>query len=139
MSSPQFWGVVLCWIGVGLALPFFGIEVYSLGVIGARAVAQKAPDLVALTQSIRVGLGVWFFLVGLVLVALGAILIAIAVWRYGSLPRWSGILLGIGLALYIPQFAFSQPIRVAHGAVLGIGCLWLASSMQKPRPGAAGH
>ncbi len=138
-EQPAFWGVVSCWIGVGLALPFFGIEAFSLGGMGARAVAQKAPDLVALAQSIRVGLGVGFFLVELVLVAIVAILIAIALWRSSVLPRWSGVTLGIGLALYIPQFAFSHPIRVAHGVVLGVGSLWLASSMLKLRPKAAGH
>ncbi len=124
-EGPAFWGVVLCCIGVGLALPFFGIEAFSLGVIGARAVAQKAPDLVALAQSIRVGWGVRFFLLGLVLVAIGAILMAIAVMRCGSLPRSSGVL----CQQVIPRtwrFALQCP------AALGLGFSILEASQRHP-------
>ena len=35
----------------------------------------------------------------------------------------------LGFALYIPQFFGNQPIRVAHGFLVALGCIWLAWSM----------
>jgi hypothetical protein len=69
------------------------------------------------------------FAVGLLLLAVGAILAAVAIWRSGVLSRWSGVPFALGFALYIPQFFGTQPIRVVHGILLAIGCLWIAVSM----------
>jgi hypothetical protein len=68
---------------------------------------------------------------GLLLLAVGTLLFAIAVWRLGSLPRWSGIPLAVGFALYIPQFSTPQFIRVGHGLFIMIACMLLAWSMAK--------
>jgi hypothetical protein len=51
----------------------------------------------------------------------GTVLFAIALWRSGSRPRWRGIPLAAGFALYIPQYLFTQPVRVAHGALVMAG------------------
>ncbi len=32
----------------------------------------------------------------------------------------------MAVALYIPQFAATQPIRVAHGVLMAAGCILLA-------------
>lgn len=66
------------------------------------------------------------FLAGLLLLAVGAILAALAVWRSRLLPKWSGVPFALGFALYIPQFFGSQPIRVGHSLLVAVGCLWLA-------------
>jgi hypothetical protein len=55
-----------------------------------------------------------------------AITVAVAVWRSGKLPRGSGVPFAIGFALYIPQFYGPQPLRVAHGLLVAVGCTWLA-------------
>jgi len=34
-----------------------------------------------------------------------------------------------GFVLYIPQFYVNQPIRVAHGLLVAVGCLWLAAGI----------
>ncbi|MFL5656304.1 MAG: hypothetical protein ACJ8CB_19250 [Ktedonobacteraceae bacterium] len=76
------------------------------------------------------------FVAGLLLLAVGAILVAIAVWRSGTLSRWSGLPFALGFVLYLPQFFGSQPLRVAHGLIVALGCIWIALSMvqgQKPR------
>ena len=58
-----------------------------------------------------------------------AIALGAAVWSSGVLPRWSGVPIALGFALYIPQFFGNQPIRVAHGLVVAAGCLWLATGI----------
>ena len=82
------------------------------------------------------------FVVGLLLLAIGAILVAIAVWRSGTLSRWSGIPFALGFVLYLPQFFGTQPIRVAHGLLVALGCLWVALSLvtaQNPRSQLSHH
>ncbi len=69
------------------------------------------------------------FLAGLLLLAVSAIIAAIAVWRSGRYPRWSGVPFAFGFALYIPQFFGTQPLRVAHGVLVAAGCLWLAAGL----------
>jgi hypothetical protein len=54
------------------------------------------------------------------------------VWKSGTLPKWSGVPLAIGLALYIPQLQGNpmiQPIRIADGLLIAIGAIWIAWAM----------
>jgi hypothetical protein len=81
----------------------------------------------------RFGPAIYVFAVGLVLVGVGPILAAIAIWRSETLSRWSGLPFALGFALYIPQFFGSQPIRIAHGLLVTLGCLWVAWSMGRSR------
>ena len=85
-----------------------------------RERAQRAKH--AVTRAVRAGI---------------AALVAIAVWRSGTLSRWSGIPFALGFVLYLPQFFGTQPIRVAHGLLVALGCIWVAVSLvtgQSPRP-----
>jgi uncharacterized membrane protein HdeD (DUF308 family) len=63
-------------------------------------------------------------IVGLIMLAVGAIDLAVAVWRSRSLPRWAGIALAIGLSLWLPLLP--RPIRVLDGMLIGLGGVWLA-------------
>jgi hypothetical protein len=47
----------------------------------------------------------------------------------GDLPRWSGLPLVVGFALYMPQYLASQPVRIAHAAFITAGCFWIASAL----------
>ncbi len=127
--------LTLIWIGVGLTLPYYGAEVFGLHAVGQRALAQNQPGLVKpLAHAIRWEAGIYFILLGLVLLAVGAILVAVAVWRSGRLNRWSAVPLAAGLLLYIPQFSGPQAIRIAHGTLMLIGCCWLAWSLAAASP-----
>ena len=120
-------GLLLCWVGVGLTLPYYGAEVFGLHAAGQQAV--RSGDTAAfdtLTHDIRWEAGIWFIIVGLLLLAAGTIIFAVAAWRSDTLPRWSAVPLAVIIALYIPQFAASQPVRVAHGVLLAGACGWLA-------------
>lgn len=114
--------LVLSWVGVGLTLPFYGAEVFGLHAIGQAAVRQDNPALVSLASDVRGEPGIWFIVTGLILLGAGVVVFAIAVWRSGVLLKWSGIPLAAGFALYIPQYTASQPLRVAHGLLIALGC-----------------
>jgi hypothetical protein len=86
-----------------------------------------------LANAVRTGPGLPIFLLGLVLLAVGTIMVATVVWKSPTLPKWSGVPLALGFVLYIPQFAASQPVRVAHGALVAAGCIWLAIGMRQQR------
>jgi hypothetical protein len=122
--------LILTWVGVGLTLPYYGAEVFGLHAVGQRAIAQHNPAMVKpLAYDIRWEAGIWFIIIGLLLLAIGAIMLATAVWRSGSLHRWAGVPLAAGLALYIPQFTGPQAIRIAHGLLMFAGCAWLGWSL----------
>jgi hypothetical protein len=128
-----FWALVVSVLGVGLTLPFYGGEAFGLHAIGQQAVKEQSAALVSLADVVRSGPGLVMFGVGLLLLGVGAIMVAVALWRSGSFPKWSGVPFALGFALYIPQFFATQPIRVAHGVLVAIGCLWIAASMWRQR------
>lgn len=118
---------VTSWIGAGLTLPYYGAEDFGL-----HAVAVKAgrADLLGIVDEFRFDpVAATLFGAGLLALAAGAILAAVAVWRSGVLPRYSGVLFAIGFALFLPQFFTPAAIRIAHGVLLGVGLAWLAVAM----------
>lgn len=125
-------------VGIGLALPFYGGEAFGLHAIGQAALRRHDVTLVALAGVVRSGPQLGMFLVGLLLLAAGLILAAVATGRSGAFPKWGGLPLALGFVLYIPQFFGSQPIRVAHGLLVAAGCLWLAASLWRG-PEVPGH
>ncbi len=124
-----YWALVLAMVGVGLTLPFYGGEAYGLHAIGQEALRQQSADVLDIAAVVRAGTGLSIFLIGLILLAISAILVAIMVGKSGKYSKWSGVPLAVGVSLYIPQFFFAQPIRVAHGILVAIGCLWLAADL----------
>ncbi len=128
-ERPAFQALVLSWIGIGLTLPFYGAETFGLNAIGQEAVRQHSSTLLSLANDVRFGSGIGMILVGLVLLAVGAILAAIAVWRSRILPKWGGICFALAFGLYLPQFFTPQPARVAHGLLVAAGCLWIAAGL----------
>jgi len=128
--------LVVTWIGVGLTLPYYGAEAFALHAVGQEALRQNSVDLlVTLTNSIRYGAAIWLFGIGLLAIAVGTILFAIAIWRSGILSEWSGIPLAAGFALFIPQFYTSQPVRVGHGLLVMAGCWLMAWGLLNRRAG----
>jgi hypothetical protein len=123
------WGLGLSWLGVGLTLPFYGAEVFGLHAIGQEALNQQNAALLDVANQVRFGPGFTIIIIGLLALAVGTILVAIAIWKANDLPKWSGVPLALGFALYIPQYVASQPIRIAHGLLIAVGCLWLAADL----------
>ena len=116
-------GLVLGVAGTGLVVPAVGVEVFAMPVIGGLyldGVTGVAPAL----ASIYRGPMTLVMIAGLIMLAVGAIDLAGAVWRSRSLPRWAGITLAIGLSLWLPLLP--RPIRVVDGMLIGVGGVWLA-------------
>jgi hypothetical protein len=131
--------LVTWWIGTGLTLPYYGAEDFGLNAIARKAAGQQL-DVLDLVQTVRFSpVPVTVFLLGLLGLGVAAILAAVAIWRSGSLPRYSGVVFALGFALFIPQFYGSPAIRIAHGVLVGIGCAWLAVALwtAKPSPDSA--
>ncbi|MGP3918158.1 hypothetical protein [Nonomuraea sp. 10N515B] len=125
---------VVTWIGAGLTLPYYGAEDFGLNVIAKRSLRDQAPALMELAQEFRYGpLAVTMFAAGLLLLGAGTVMAAVSVWRSRTLPRWSGTALALGFALFIPQFFGPYPLRIAHGALIMIGGLWLAGALATAR------
>ena len=125
-NSLTYRAFVFCLLGIGLVLPFYGGETFGLHAIGQESIRQQSAELVSLADTVRSGSGLVMFLIGLLLLSISTILFAIAIWKSGKYPKWSGIPLSLGMCLYIPQFFTGQPLRVAHGLLVAFGCIWIA-------------
>ncbi|GLY67190.1 hypothetical protein [Amycolatopsis taiwanensis] len=121
-------------VGVGLTLPYYGAEVFGGNAIAARALADNNPALMSAVDAMRFNpAAAVLFAGGLLLIAVAAILVAAAIWRSGALPRSSGVLFAVAFALFIPQFYASPALRIAHGVLVAVGCLWLATGLWQVR------
>lgn len=116
-------GLVLSLAGIALIMPMLGVEIHILPIIG-RLYREGATNLAPAVALIYLGPATLMFLFALLLLAVGSICFAIAIWRSGGLPRWAGVLLAIGLALWFPPFP--PLIRILDGFVIGVGGVWLA-------------
>jgi hypothetical protein len=118
------------WAGAGLTLPYYGAEDFALHAIARSAAAGRGTDLLGLVHDIRFNPVMTTMAgAGLLLLGLAGILTSAAIWRAGTLPRWSGVLFAVGLLLFVPQFYLPEWARIAHGALLGISLIWLASAL----------
>ncbi|WP_238006941.1 hypothetical protein KZZ52_44430 [Dactylosporangium sp. AC04546] len=121
---------VIMWIGAGLTLPYYGAEDFALNTIATKVADGQQLDLLGLAEHIRYHpAAITTFLIGLILLGVGAVMAAVAIWRSRALPRFSGVLFGAGFALFIPQFFIGEAGRIAHGVLMMAGCLWLAVSL----------
>ena len=121
---------VIMWIGAGLTLPYYGAEDFALNTLAGAVSDGLQLDLVGISESIRFHpAAATTFLLGLLLLAVGALTATAAIWRSGVLPRFSAVLFGLGFALFIPQFFVGETGRIAHGVLMAAGCGWLALSL----------
>lgn len=128
------WALGSVGLGVGLTLPYFGSEVFALHAIGSAGAGGRsgldAATVAGLAQDIRIGgAQLTCFGAGLLLIGVGAVLIAMAIARSGLLPRWSAVPMAVGFAVFIPQFFAAAPIRIAHGVLIGLGCVLVAAAL----------
>jgi hypothetical protein len=122
--------VVTAWIGAGLVLPYYGAEDFGLNAIARKAAEGQVADLLGLVEVVRFSpVPATTFVLGLLLLAVGAVLAAVAIWRSGVLPRASGILFAIGFVLFLPQFFTPPAVRIAHGVLVAAGSIGLALAL----------
>lgn len=112
---------VTTWVGVALVLPYYGAETFALYVLGAEAQSSGNYSLVDLAEPIRFGMvQTVMFGGGLILIAAGAVAVALAV------GTWQGWVFAAGFVLFLPQFFAPPWLRIAHGVLILIGAVLLA-------------
>ncbi|WP_163543742.1 hypothetical protein [Occultella kanbiaonis] len=125
-------------VGTALVLPYYGAETFGLHAIGLRAVADADASLLELADTVRYGpVPMTMFGLGLLALAVAGILLARDAWRAGGLARAGGLLTGVMLALYLPQFFGTPAMRIGHGVLLAIGCIMLAIAWGRQANGQA--
>jgi len=122
----------LCTLGVALILPTLGVELYAMPAIG-RIYLAGTVSIAPAVSMIYIGSATMVMLLGLVLLAIGAIVLAVAIVGSRALPRWAAVVYAIGLAAWCPLL---PPIaRVVDGLLIGIGGIALAWSLgRRPSP-----
>ena len=127
---------VAVWIGAGLSLPYYGSEDFGLHAIAGPHGSQS--NVVGLVDAVRnqpVALST--FGIGLVMLAIGAVLAAVAMWRSAVLPRWIGIPFAAAMVLFLPQFYGSPSVRIAHGVLMLVSLVLLAGALWRAAAGLA--
>jgi hypothetical protein len=115
MDARERW---LWWAGASLTLLYYGAETFALHALGATVTDSAV--LAALTGAVRMGpTQLTVFGAGLVLMAAAAVVLAVRL-RAVALP------FAAGMVLFLPQFFAGPELRIAHGVLLGAGCLLLA-------------
>jgi hypothetical protein len=120
MDARERW---LWWAGASLTLLYYGAETFALHALGGTVTDSAA--LAALTQAIRMGpTQITVFGAGLVLMAAAAVVLAVRL-RAVALP------FAAGMVLFLPQFFAGPELRIAHGVLLGLGCVLLAATRDR--------
>ncbi|MCE3555033.1 hypothetical protein LWC33_26710 [Pseudonocardia sp. RS11V-5] len=110
------------WIGAGMVLPYYGAEAFALHALGLRSSGEA---LAAAADAVRNGpVQLTVFGAGLLLLALSAVLVAVR-GRALALP------FAVAMLLFLPQFFLSPGLRIAHGVLLGVGCVLLAVAVRR--------
>ncbi len=113
--------VVTAWVGAGLTLPYYGAE--DFGLHGA-ATAGSRESLLAIADAMRFhAVPATMFAVGLLTLGVGAVWVAVALWRTEA--RYAAVVFAAGFALFVPQFYLPPAARIAHGVLMLAGCVWL--------------
>lgn len=113
--------IAVMWAGAGLTLPYYGAE--DFGLHGA---ATKGSNLLDVADAVRYNpIAVTMFGVGLVTLAVGAVMVARKLNNYAA---WT---FAAGFVLFLPQFFTPAPVRIAHGVLMLAGLVWLAASQTR--------
>lgn len=129
-EKTAFMAATIGYIGSALTISYYGAEVYGLKAIGERAVADGDATMTEVGDAFRydpTAMGV--FMIGLILIAVAAVLAAVAVWRSGTLNKWSAVPLAVLLVTMLPQFFLPHSGRIVWGAMVTVAALWLAAEL----------
>jgi hypothetical protein len=137
------WAMLITVLGYALFLTWGGVSTFATPIEG-QAYLAGIDEYHELPTSLASTLQGVTMLVSIVLAFVGNVLLGVAVWRSGILPKWAGALWAaapvlmyvFGLAYAMTIGAQATPPTVPAGAVLlTIGGAWMAFSVLR-RPSA---
>jgi hypothetical protein len=131
IESRARWAMLLSGVGVALILPTLGVELYALPAVG-RLFLDGNPSVAPAVSLIYLGGATLVMVLGLLLLAIGAIMLGTAIGRSRTLPKWAGITFAVGLAFWCPLFP--PPVRIVDGLLIGIGGGGLAWALRRGHP-----
>jgi hypothetical protein len=121
-------GLVLSAAGMAFIMTLFGAATFAQPAIG-RAYVAGQQAAVAINSDLYGAPAVAVGLTGGLLYSAGAVLLGVALWRAGTLPRWTGPLYAVAVPL-ISIIGLAVGVAQPVGAVLlFIGGAWLASTV----------
>jgi len=135
----RFAALVLLLGAIGPFQAFSGVGTFAFSA-ASQVYLQGNPGALEVLRALTQGPSVPFGLLGVLLLVLGSISLAVAIWRSGTLPKWAGVLYALGFVLFIG--AVSSPasvqkvFRIVDGLLGGIGGVWLAWSIWRKPQGA---
>ena len=130
------------WLAVVLLLPYYGAEAYGLNeLLGRYAVDQGDTGVLEVADAFRYApFEMATFALGLLMLVLVGGRLAQGFWHSGRAGRTGGLLAGLALATYLPQFFGSPGLRILHGAVLGLGLVLMAvATARAATPASSGE
>jgi hypothetical protein len=114
-----FWGLAGTLLGTGLPLTTLGVFAYASPALG-RLYLQGDTHLPQVITEIAMGSSMVMGLPGAIFYVSGCLLFGVAIWRSGTIPRWSGVLFTLhGLLV---AFGFGSPMMLASSWLLLIAC-----------------
>jgi hypothetical protein len=121
-------GLVLSVAGMALLMTLFGAAAFAQPAIGRTYLAGQQAA-VAINSDLYSAPAVAVGLTGGLLYSAGAVLLGVALWRAGTLPRWAGVLYGVAVPL-IAVVGLAVGVAQPIGAVLLIvSGAWIASTV----------
>lgn len=125
------WALLTAWAGAGCSALYFGAEIFGIRTLAEAALRDGDLGPLADVEVLRMQpWAVALFLVGLLLLAAAGVLVAVALWRAGTRPRWAGLPLAAGLVLLLPQFFGGPELRITHGFLVAAGCVLIAATLR---------
>ncbi|HET7479354.1 MAG TPA: hypothetical protein VFJ72_07545 [Rubrobacteraceae bacterium] len=135
--------MVVTVLGQALSLVIGGVSTFALNAIG-RAYLSGTKDVMQLEFSSAMSV---LFALAILLLIVGNVLLGVAVWRSGALPKWTGTIwvasalmfYVLGAVLGMATTGSSLPTQPVGGLLMVISGVWIAwSALRQPSVGIVG-
>lgn len=127
-------------VGMLLFLPFAGIFAFTAPVVGTHFLRGESNAVNIIPESTGISnlSALIFGGTAVFLIFLAGIAIAIAAWKSGTLPKWSGIIYAVGSTLVVdPLYIYQPAVSLTGSVLLLISGSWIAMTlfMRNRQPG----
>jgi hypothetical protein len=119
-------------LGEAAAVAYAAVYVFFTATV-VYALVETTPDFDALTQR----LDPWMTIGGVVMVLAG-VGFGVAVLRARVLPRWTGVVLALGVVLVVLAADLAEPAQVLAAATRDLGLAAMGAALLLP-PRSSGH